>query len=143
MVQFNRILKNEMFMVFGFDNLEIYSIDATTEPSTGEPAITSLIISSTDQKSQKISTSDEFVSTTDKIDMTTNDFPINKQMYLCNFDRFEKENQCNGTLVNNDNLESFSVLKYAYVQSSDTYITDVTSISITFVLISFIENYLF
>ena len=119
-----------MFIVFGFDNLEIYStlIEVSTEENyTTEPEITTTLTEPI-KPTLQTSTSNELVST------TTDYFPINKQIYFCDFDRFEKENQCNGTLLNNDDIESFSVLKYAYIQSSDTYITDITSISMNLFL---------
>ena len=126
-------------MVYGFDNLQIFSVkdlanDTTSKPIrtyqtdqiTTEPEITTAADTTDNVPNNTVAVP----STTSMTSTTTTSIkPINELVYFCDFDNFKDEDQCSGTIATSTISIDFDVSKTAFIKDTEYYLTDVTSIS--------------
>ncbi len=144
-VRFERVAKTNISIVYGFDNLQLFSLrrlDDQTTPqnidSTESLADTTLetTIETTLEVTTAYTTSTSAIltSTTTTMDMSTSAEPIKKLIYFCDFDNFENDGGCEGAELSSTNIEQFGALKYMFIKDTPYFLTDITSISIIFYL---------
>jgi len=112
-----------MGMVYGFDNLQLFSVnrfDDLTTLEEDEPTETPI-------ETTLETTTTTMTSTTTVLSTSTE--PVNRLIYFCDFDEFEDDGQCEDTQLSSTNIELFGALKYVFIRDTPFYLTDVTSIS--------------
>ncbi len=115
-MKFERSTEINMGMMYGFDNLQLFSVKRFDDLTTSEEGETTLETTTT-----------SMTSTTTALSTSTK--PVNRVIYFCDFDDFEDDGQCEDAQLSSTNIELFGALKYVFIRDTPFYLTDVTSIS--------------